>query len=138
MNIYFAGSIRGGRSDKEAYLKIINKLSGHGKVLTEHIGDQTLTDQGEIDKTDDYIFKRDTEWIKQADVVVAEVTAPSLGVGLELALAEKMNKKVLCLYRKIEGARLSAMVAGNDYFQKQQYENVDDLDFFFDGFFKKP
>jgi hypothetical protein len=59
-------------------------------------------------------------------------------VGLELALAEKMNKKVLCLYRKIEGARLSAMVAGNDYFQKQQYENVDDLDFFFDGFFKKP
>jgi len=37
MKIYFAGSIRGGRDDKELYLEIINLLGKYGKVLTEHI-----------------------------------------------------------------------------------------------------
>ena len=46
MKIYFAGSIRGGRDDKELYLEIINLLGKYGKVLTEHIGDKTLSAMG--------------------------------------------------------------------------------------------
>ena len=33
MKIHFAGSIRGGRDDKELYLEIINLLRKYGKVL---------------------------------------------------------------------------------------------------------
>ena len=47
MKIYFAGSIRGGRNDKEIYLKLIQHLSNYGEVLTEHVGDQKLPETGE-------------------------------------------------------------------------------------------
>jgi nucleoside 2-deoxyribosyltransferase len=48
------------------------------------------------------IFQKDTGWLRSADVVVAEVSMPSLGVGYELGLAECLHKPVLALYR--EGA----------------------------------
>jgi nucleoside 2-deoxyribosyltransferase len=69
-----------------------------------------------VTRTDKDIFERDMEWVREADIIVAEVSTPSLGVGYELGQAEAMGKKVLCLYREQEGKRLSAMVNGNNYF----------------------
>jgi hypothetical protein len=43
MKIYFAGSIRAGRDNVEHYNKIITFLKTYGEVLTEHIGDKTLS-----------------------------------------------------------------------------------------------
>ena len=43
MRIYFAGSIRGGRDDWSIYTEIIAVLSEYLTVLTEHIGDSTLS-----------------------------------------------------------------------------------------------
>ncbi len=43
MKIYFAGSIRGGRDDAEIYSGIIELLKRYGDVLTEHVGDRTLS-----------------------------------------------------------------------------------------------
>ncbi|KFO36180.1 2'-deoxynucleoside 5'-phosphate N-hydrolase 1 [Fukomys damarensis] len=51
-------------------------------------------------------------WIQQADVVVAEVTQPSLGVGYELGRAVALHKPVLCLFRPQSGRVLSAMIRG--------------------------
>lgn len=55
------------------------------------------------------------DWVREADVIVSEVTNPSLGVGYELGQAEAMGKPILCLYREQEGKRLSAMLSGNPY-----------------------
>ena len=80
MKIYFAGSIRGGRDDQELYMRLIQELGKYGTVLTEHIGDKTLSALGEsVDEK--FIFERDMQWVGEADVVVAEVSTPSLGVG---------------------------------------------------------
>ena len=38
MNIYFCGSIRGGRDLAATYEKMIGMLKSYGKVLTEHLG----------------------------------------------------------------------------------------------------
>lgn len=95
MKIYFAGSITGGRVDAELYAHIILELQKHGEVLTEHLGLSTLTAYGE-DKPLREIFERDVAWVREADVVVAEVTQPSLGVGYELGLAESLGKQILC------------------------------------------
>ena len=46
LNIYFAGSICGGRADQPLYETIINHLKSYGTVLTESIGRPTLTEQG--------------------------------------------------------------------------------------------
>lgn len=123
MKIYFAGSIRGGRDDQELYFLMITELQKYGKVLTEHIGDKKLTGLGEVKRTDKEIFERDMAWVKEADLIVAEVTTPSLGVGYELGQAEALGKPILCLYRETEGRRLSAMIAGNEYCTIRTYKN---------------
>ncbi|MEK9156539.1 MAG: nucleoside 2-deoxyribosyltransferase [Patescibacteria group bacterium] len=136
MKIYFAGSIRGGRDDKELYLEIINLLGKYGKVLTEHIGDKTLSAMGEDGPTDEYIYERDMAWLNEAGVVVAEVTTPSLGVGYEIRKMEN-NKPVLCLYREQDGKRISAMIGGNKNVKIEKYQTVDDLGPVLETFFKQ-
>ena len=43
MKVYFAGSIRGGRQDAELYRKVIAALKEKHQVLTEHVGDLSLS-----------------------------------------------------------------------------------------------
>ena len=126
MKIYFAGAIRGGRNDGDLYFKIIHYLENFGIVLTEHVGSTALSEKGEVSKTDNDIFQRDLNWLQSADVVVAEVSTPSLGVGYELGIAEKLKIPALCLYRSIKGKRLSAMINGNEKFQCQAYQGFDE------------
>ncbi|CAI8057982.1 2'-deoxynucleoside 5'-phosphate N-hydrolase 1 [Geodia barretti] len=105
LRIYFAGSIRGGRDDVQLYMKIIRLLQGYGTVLTEHVADERLGAYGEKQISDEEIHKRDFEWLSQSDVMVAEVTQPSLGVGYEIGRAVDMNKRILCLHRPQPGKR---------------------------------
>lgn len=127
MKTYFAGSIRGGRNDKDIYFAIIKLLQNYGQVLTEHIGDMKLSVMGE-NKAEVDIFKRDLDWVKEADVIVSEVTTPSLGVGYELGKAEEFGKKVLCFYRPQEGRQLSAMITGNKNFNVKEYQNLQQVE----------
>ena len=123
--IYFAGSIRGGRQDAEFYTALISYIkSKNAIVLTEHIGDNNLL-QNEKKLTDKEIYLRDIAWIKESDIVIAECTRPSLGVGYELAFAEKLNKPVNVLYRNKE-CNLSAMISGDEYFKVFSYETKEE------------
>ncbi len=137
MKIYFAGSIRWGGDDQKLYLQIIQHITTHGKVLTEHIGDKDLGVQWEITRTDTMIFERDMAWVEESDVVIAEVSTPSLWVGYELGRAEDIGKKILCLYQKQADKRLSAMVAGNSYMQILCYEDFEEVKKGIDDFFEK-
>ena len=136
MKIYFAGSIRGGRDDRGIYAEIITILKKYGEVLTEHIGLATLSSYGQTEMTDAQIYTKDTDWIKEADVIIAEVTTSSLGVGYELGFAESLKKKVVALYRPSEGKRLSAMVAGNSNTTVKNYTDVSELLAVFDTLLK--
>jgi hypothetical protein len=135
MKIYFAGSIRGGRADKEKYLELIRHLQLYGEVLTEHIADQKLTAYGESLTKDEYIFKRDLGWINEADIFIAEVSQPSLGVGYEIVIAQSLGKKILCLYKPQEGKRLSAMITGNKGLTVKQYAALPEAFGILDEFF---
>jgi nucleoside 2-deoxyribosyltransferase len=134
MKIYFAGSIRGGRGDAARYQQIIRLLRRHGEVLTEHVGDAGLTALGEDGPSDAVIYERDMAWLTEADIVVAEVTIPSHGVGYEIARAEGLDKPVLCLYRPGTGRRLSAMLAGNPRLRCAVYASVTELEPILDRF----
>ncbi|XP_010752162.1 5-hydroxymethyl-dUMP N-hydrolase [Larimichthys crocea] len=141
MKVYFCGSIRGGRDDVSLYRKIVNKLQTFGTVLTEHVSDEQLSDRGEASTAaaDRQIHDRDVDWLRQSDVVVAEVTQPSLGVGYELGRAVDMKKKIFCLFRPSSGRSLSAMIRGADDgelfvvrdYSEDEVENV--LQEFFDN-----
>ena len=126
MKIYFAGSIRGGREDAALYLQIIEYLKTFGEVLTEHIGDQNLTSLGDDGPTDKYIHDRDLEWLQSSDILVAEVTSVSMGVGYEIGRAVETGKKVLCLFRPDSGKNLSAMIAGCEDLKLVNYSNLEE------------
>ena len=102
LKIYFAGSIRGGRTDAELYRRMIEYLKKDNIVLTEHIGDPSI--------------------LANEDMVIAECTSPSLGVGYELAYAERFGKPVHILYNRSR-ANLSAMLTGDDYFHIYPYSD---------------
>lgn len=119
--IYFAGSIRGGRVDAELYARLIRYMQQNAVVLTEHIGSPhlNLMEQG---KRDIDIYDQDTAWLRESDVVIAECSCPSLGVGYELAFAEKLGKPCHIFYDRTK-TQLSAMLTGNPYFTIHPYED---------------
>lgn len=135
MDIYFCGSIRGGRDDTALYQDIVAKLEAHGTVLSEHVADTAVEAEGEAGMSEAEIYQRDVDWLQDADVVVAEVTQPSLGVGYELAVAEHIGLPVLCLFRPDADVSLSVMVRGNDALAVHEYDTVDELDAVFAQFF---
>ena len=134
--IYFAGSIRAGRGDAEIYYGIVSCLKSHGKVLTEHVGDVSLHKDGEVHLTDEEIYRRDMDWLKESDILAAEVSTPSLGVGYEIREAEKLGKKALCLYRPQEGKRLSAIISGSGIPVKT-YSSLEEAAKIIDSFFSE-
>lgn len=59
----------------------------------------------------DEVYRKDVEMIKAADVIVAEVSYPSHGVGGEIAYAERFGKPVILLSKK--GTRVTRFILGN-------------------------
>jgi nucleoside 2-deoxyribosyltransferase len=110
MKIYFAASIRGGRGLQATYQAIVEHLKQSGyEVLSENVAYETMAEQG---ISDEAIYAQDMAWLDACDVVVAEVTTPSLGVGYEIGYAlHQAQKPVLCLCQ--QGTNLSAMLRGN-------------------------
>jgi nucleoside 2-deoxyribosyltransferase len=126
MKIYFAGSIRGGREHAQLYRKLIAALARLGTVLTEHVGDP-LPSTGE-NKGDRAIYERDMRWLESADVMIAEVSTPSLGVGFEIGRAVQMGKRILCLHQSRGGRRISAMIAGCPGVTLIEYTTLDEAE----------
>ena len=134
MKIYFAGSIRGGRSDIRIYEQLIKHLRRHGEVLTEHVADPGISEKGENGITDAEIYRKDIQWLSEADLVVAEVTTPSIGVGYEIGLAERLGKPILCLFNNTKGKMLSAMLSGNPHILLRHYTESKEAECFIDDF----
>ena len=127
MKIYFAASISGGRKYEGIYQKIVDflKKSGHA-VLTEHIAYPSVFEE-EKHISAEKVYSRDLAWLSESEVVIAEVSNPSLGVGYEIAKALEMKKPVLCVYQS--GIFLTKMITGNKdpLLAVKEYSSIDDL-----------
>lgn len=136
MKIYFAGSIRGGRQDVDLYQQIIVYLRNYGEVLTEHLGHKKFSSYEE-NLTDQEVHDRDVEWLLASDVVIAEVSTNSLGVGYEIGRAVANKKRILCLFRKQRDKKLSAMIAGSPQLTVKEYNDLEEIKKIIDEFLKK-
>ena len=124
--VYFAGSIRGGRADADLYKRMIAYIKRSCTVLTEHVGDLSLSKLEDAPNRDVAIYNQDTAWLRESDLVIAECTTPSHGVGYELARARDMGKEVHIFYDLTRG-RLSAMLAGDRYYILHPYATHEEL-----------
>ena len=111
MNIYFACSITGGRAYEAVYQALTAALLADGHIVpTAHLADSgVLQLEGVVSPAE--VYERDVTWIREADALIAEVSAPSHGVGYEVGYALQAGKKVLCLSR--QGVKVSKMITGN-------------------------
>ena len=111
MNIYFACSITGGREFESVYQIITRALTDDNhQVPTAHLAESGVVSvEASIDPLE--VYSRDTTWIQASDVLIAEVSVPSHGVGYEIGYALGLGKPVLALYQ--EGRKVSKMISGN-------------------------
>ncbi|MEM4546974.1 MAG: nucleoside 2-deoxyribosyltransferase, partial [Nitrososphaerota archaeon] len=120
MKVYFAAPMRGERKSGEIYRKIFFVLERMGcKVITPHVVDES--GRAEEGLSDEEIFERDMKLINECDVLVAEVSTPSIGVGVEIQSALDRGKPVICLYLPEARKGVSALVLGNPNIVKIEY-----------------
>ena len=125
MNIYFACSITGGREFEPVYQAITAALLADGHIIpTAHLADSGVFAL-EAMVSPGAVYERDIAWIKSCEVLIAEVSTPSHGVGFEVAYALSIGKPVLCLYQA--GRPISKMLSGNSHARIQvlAYQNTD-------------
>ena len=111
MKIYFACSITGGREFEPVYQAIVHALAENGhSVLTAHL---VKSDVMEVEAalSPGHVYSRDVAWIRDCDVLIAEISVPSHGVGYEVGFALEIGKPVLTLHR--EGRKVTKMISGN-------------------------
>ena len=111
MNIYFACSLTGGREYESVYQTIVKALveKGH-QVPTAHLA-ETGVMAVEAALSPEEVYSRDVAWVRSCDILVAEVSVPSHGVGYEIGFALGIGKPVLALYQN--GRKVSKMISGN-------------------------
>ncbi len=128
LTIYFAGAISGGRGDVAHYREIVAALERDGhRVLAGAVAAESVGADGERLGSGD-IFDRDMQWIADADVLVAEVSMPSTGVGYEIATARyRHDIPVVCLYRPAYTKRCTAMVGGDRAIDLIEYQDAAEM-----------
>ena len=122
--IYFAGAQTAGTDKYKDYLELIEFLSDYGKILTKDIWKENLS---QYDHVRDTIFQRHKTWMDESDLIIAEISMPSLGVGYELAYFESQNKPSICLYDENSSKRLNCMIAGNPYHKVIKYKTLEEV-----------
>jgi 2'-deoxynucleoside 5'-phosphate N-hydrolase len=126
MNIYFACSITGGREFEPVFQAMVKAMLADGHTVpTARLADPDVRELEAIVSPKD-VYARDVAWIRGADVLVAEVSTPSHGVGYEIGLALGLGKPVLACHRC--DRKISKMISGNPdpNLTVRQYETMDE------------
>lgn len=129
MKVYLAAPMLGVRTTPVLTImrEIAALLAGIGHtILTPHVLDDVLdVDRGSVPEE---IYRRDTALLEEADILIAEVSYPSLGVGFEIAYALLKGKKVFALCEEARLSRTSALIRGIQHpnFKLLVYRSVED------------
>lgn len=127
MNIFFTGSVRGGRADQPQYAATIKALEAFGKVLSRHVSSVVLSEYGETDLSGQEVLERELRNLEASDVVVADVTTPSHGVGYLIARATASGKRVVALYGGDDVLMLSSIIKGDSGVEVHVYASDADI-----------
>jgi nucleoside 2-deoxyribosyltransferase len=117
MTIYLACTVRGDRGGVLAGRAICETLQRHGhEVLTTHLlADDVETAESRLTAGD--VYRRDLDWLTRCDVLVAEASGSSYGVGFEvgyvLGRAHVSGQRVVLLYDASRRDKVSRLIAGN-------------------------
>ena len=117
MRIYLACTVRGDRGGVEAGRAIARLLQARGHdVLTTHLLADDV-DTAEAALAEQAVYRRDIEWLSACDLLVAEASGSSYGVGFEvgyvLGRAAQTRQRVLLVYDRSRHSSISRLITGN-------------------------
>lgn len=113
MKIYFACSISGepgGQEDKDLIVATLKTL-GH-EVISEIFIHHLKHEERKRRLSAHEIYEQDIKWIEEADIVVADVSRISMGVGYEIGWCTAKGKQVVALCRKDRVEKVTNMIKG--------------------------
>lgn len=117
MTVYLACTVRGDRGGVAAGRAICERLqlAGHEVLTTHLLADDVEAAESELTERD--VFERDLDWLTRCDVLVAEASGSSYGVGFEvgyvLGRAPATGQRVVLLYDRARRHAISRLITGN-------------------------
>jgi nucleoside 2-deoxyribosyltransferase len=117
VRIYLACTVRGDRGGVEAGRAIARRLHelGHEVMTTHLLADDA--DRAESQLTEEAVFRRDLEWLSACDLLIAEASGSSYGVGFEVGYvigrAPQTHQRVVLLYDRKRHHAISRLITGN-------------------------
>ena len=122
MRVYLAAAMTNPARDLGVIQGLVDHLEAHGhEVPTRHVADRAGREDDTV-ITDGELARRDLAWLSGCNALVAEVSAPSHGVGIEVATAARLGIPALLLYRA--GTPVSRLLLGLDGIQAGAYADL--------------
>jgi nucleoside 2-deoxyribosyltransferase len=117
VKIYLACTVRGNRGGISGAREVAALLERTGHtVLTSHLLEDGV-DEAESTLTEREVFDRDVEWLNRADLLIAEASGSSFGVGFEvgyvLGRAPQTGQRIVLLYDSTRAPHISRLISGN-------------------------
>jgi len=109
--------------DLESAHRIAEIIKGLGNKV---VSDWVVAKDPGWSLTPEAVYQRDTQGVRTCDSLVAEVSTPSHGVGMEIMLAHMLGKRVICVCQK--GTRLSRLLRGMPNTEIIEYSSLEDLE----------
>jgi len=93
------------------------EADGH-ELLTRHLLEDNV-ESAESRLTEREVYDRDIGWLDDCDVLIAEASGSSFGVGFEvgyvLGRSDRSAQRVLLLYRADRQPHISRLICGNSH-----------------------
>ena len=133
MNIYLACTVRGDRGAVAGLRSLVTSLEDAGHtILTKHLLEDNV-DGAESALTERAVYERDIAWLDACDVLIADASGSSFGVGFEvgyvLGRSDRTETRVVLLYRAGRRDQISRLIVGNAHprCETLSYEDGSDL-----------
>ncbi|MGE5361464.1 MAG: nucleoside 2-deoxyribosyltransferase, partial [Bacteroidales bacterium] len=119
MRIYLACTVRGDRAAIPILQETLARLEQYGhEVFTGHLLRDDV-EEFEAALPSIAVYERDVRWLHACDVVVAEASGSSYGVGFEvgyvLGRSDKSGQRVFLLYDSARRPFISRLIPGNTH-----------------------
>ena len=135
MIIYCAGAIKGDTTYQNNYIEMIRFIeSMNHTALAELNGNFKFS----VPLNDKQIYTRDIKWIESSELVIAEISGPSLGVGFEVAYAIFQKEIPVLALVSSDVKKISAMITGcnSELLTIKRYDNIEDMQNIISNYFK--
>ena len=136
MIIYCAGPIRGNTSFQTNYLEIIKFVESLGHTALAELNGKF---NPSIPLSENQIYTRDIKWVNGSNLMIAEISGPSIGVGFEISYALFQKKVPVLALASNEVQKPSAMLTGcgSEFLTIKRYRDIRDMQNIVSSFINK-